>query len=175
MKRTLLKFYTLQQVTGTHEASVIILTDELKQRALSVVCDQAVAQQFAIRANNEMSRLMLPEALLQLIGHHYEMLIVGLYDGQYQVLLMDLDSNHSVRIRLSDAVLLSVISDFPLYIEDRLMQQQSAPFDENTNQVAIPINTMDAESLQSALERAVEAENYELASHLRDEIKSRES
>ena len=39
--------------------------------------------------------------------------------------------------------------------------------------IAIPINTMDLPRLQSALADAVENENYELASQLRDEINKR--
>ena len=54
------------------------------------------------------------------------------------------------------------------------MQRQCFPFDEKTQtQLAIPINTMDVKHLKSALEKAVDDENYELASHLRDEIKRR--
>jgi hypothetical protein len=78
------------------------------------------------------------------------------------------------RIRMSDAVLLNLISHIPLYIEENLMQRQCFPFDEKTQtQLAIPINTMDVKHLKSALEKAVDDENYELASHLRDEIKRR--
>ena len=73
----------------------------------------------------------------------YEMLIVGVYDGQYQVMMMDTANGESRRIRMSDAVLLSIISHIPLYIEDRLMKQQSVAFDEHATGVAIPINSME--------------------------------
>jgi protein-arginine kinase activator protein McsA len=79
----------------------------------------------------------------------------------------------SVRLRMSDAVLLSLISDIPLYIEDNLMERQCFPFDERAQKIAIPINTMDLSRLQSALADAIENENYELASQLRDEINKR--
>ena len=173
MKRTKLKFHAMQQMAGTDDMSVILLTDEAQQRMLSFLCDKAIAQQFTIRINNENSRFMLPEALLQLTDMKMEMVIVGVYDGQYQVMLSNLATATSVRVRMSDAVLLSVISNTPLYIEERLMEQQSMPFDGEATKVAIPINTMDMKSLKSALEHAVEEENYKLASHLRDEIKNR--
>ena len=116
---------------------------------------------------------MLPEVLLQLLPSSYEMMIVGIYDGQYQVMLMDMESGESVRIRTSDAVLLSIISHVPLYIEERLMQRQSVAFEEHATGVSIPINSMDTARLKAALKNAVEEENYELASQLRDEINRR--
>ena len=37
----------------------------------------------------------------------------------------------------------------------------------------MPVNSVNIEALQEALKRAVEEENYELASQLRDEIRRR--
>ena len=173
MKRTLLRFENLQQVVGGEGLSIIVLTDTERKRALSVVCDEPMTQQLQIRiANSKACRNMLPETLLSLLPGSYEMMICGLFEGQYQVVLMD-DLATSVRLRMSDAVLLSVMSDIPLYIENNLMERQCFPFDENAQSIAIPINTMDLPRLKSALEHAVENENYELASQLRDEIKRR--
>jgi hypothetical protein len=74
---------------------------------------------------------------------------------------------------LSDAVLLSIVSSFPVYIENTLFLQQSIPFDAEQRNVAIPINTMDLERLNIILQNAIDEENYELASKVRDEIKRR--
>lgn len=182
MHRVLLRFENLQEVVGGEELAVIMLTDEPRQRALSVVCDAEMTRQLLLRRRDsrDVCKTMLPEVLLQMLptpydelASAYELLIVGLYDAQYQVLLMDVGSGASQRIRLSDAVLLTMISGIPLYIEERLMEQQSAPFDEQSRGVAIPINTLETDRLRVALQNAVEEENYELASHLRDEIKRR--
>ena len=175
MQRILLRVENLQQIMASEELSVILLTDEQRRRALSVVCDAEMTRQLMIRlkGNREVTRTMLPEALLQLLPSRYEMMIVGVYDGQYQVMLMDLENGESVRVRTSDAVLLSIISHIPLYIEERLMQRQSVPFDENATGVSIPINSMDTPRLKAALKNAVDDENYELASQLRDEINRR--
>lgn len=177
MKRLLLRFENLQQIAGSDELAVILLTDEERRRALSVVCDGDMTRQLLMRlqGNREVCRTMLPEALLQLLPSTYEMMIVGVYDGQYQVMLMDVESGDSVRVRTIDAVLLSIISHVPLYIEERLMERQSVPFDEKATGVAIPINAMDTARLKVALQNAVEEENYELASQLRDEIKRRQA
>ena len=175
MERILLRFENIQQIAGSDDLSVILLTDTERQRVLTVVCDIEMARQLLIRlrGNKELTRTMLPEALLQLLPSRYEMMIVGVFDGQYQVMLMDMANGNSARIRTSDAVLLSIISNVPLYIEKRLMEHQSAPFDEHAQGVAIPINSMDTPRLKAALQNAVDEENYELASQLRDEIKRR--
>ena len=175
MRRILLRFENLQQIVGSEELSVILLTDEARERALSVVCDAEMSRQLLIRLQGKRSvtQTMLPEALLQLLPSSYEMMIVGVFDGQYQVMLMDTVSGESVRVRTSDAVLLTIISHVPLYIEERLMAQQSLPFDEQATGVAIPINSMDTPRLKAALKNAVDEENYELASQLRDEINRR--
>jgi hypothetical protein len=173
MKRTLLRFETLQQVVGGEGMAVILLTDMERKLGLSVVCDEQMAYQIQLRINNPNAcRNLLPETLLSLLPSTYEMLILGLFEGQYQVVLMD-EMGDSVRLRMSDAVLLSLISDIPLYIENGLMQRQCFPFDEKAQSIAIPINTMDLQRLRLALDKAVENENYELASQLRDEIRKR--
>ena len=175
MHRILLRFENLQQMMDNEEMSVILLTDEARKRTIPIVCDADTTRQLLLRlqGNREESRAMLPEALLQLLPSSYEMLIAGVFDGQYQVVLMDTMNGNSVRIRIGDAVLLSIISHIPLYIEERLMSRQGVPFDEKARGVQIPINTLDKARLQVALDHAVEDENYELASQLRDEINRR--
>ena len=175
MKRIQLRFENLQRIAGDEALAVILLTDVSRQRELSVVCDANMCYQLQMRlqGNKAVCRTMLPEALLQLLPSDYEMTIVGVYNGQYQVMLTDTQSGESVRVRTSDAVLLSIISQIPLYIEERLMARQSTPFDENAKGVSIPINTRETHRLRAALKEAVEEENYELASQLRDEIRRR--
>jgi hypothetical protein len=162
---------------GADELSVIVLTDEERRRALSVVCDGPMTHQFVMRFHlPAISKTFLPEALLELMDINHEMTIYGIHNGQYQVVLADRSYERSVRIRMSDAVLLMVINhDIPLYIEETLMQRQCVPFDPEATGIAIPINTMDSQRLDEALRHAIEVENYELASHLRDEINRRKN
>ncbi len=173
MKRIQLKFDSIQQVVGGDGISVILLTDIDRRNVLSVVCDGQMSQQLLMRVNKlKECNNMLPETLVGLLKDKYELMIYGLYDGQYQVVLMD-EYGNSKRMRMSDAVLFTLISNTPLYIEGTLMARQSVPYEDNAKGIAIPINTMDVSRLKQALQRAVEEENYELASQLRDEISNR--
>lgn len=176
MQRTLLKYDSIHQVVGSSELSIVNLVDEHRQRMLSVVCDADMTSQLLMRFDNpELCKTLLPEVLLKMLPSNYELMIVGIFDGQYQVLLMDTVKGESVRVRMSDAVLLSIISDIPLYAENNLLKVQSVPYNESVKGVTIPINTMDMERLKLALDKAIAEENYELASHLRDEIERRKN
>jgi hypothetical protein len=177
MKRTRLRFQSIQQIVGADGFAVVLLTDEARQRALSVVCDEAMSRQILLRLQSpRLCRTLLPEALLQMMTSQHEMMIYGIHEGQYQVVLADRNYERSTRIRMSDAVLLTMIcEDIPLYIEDALMERQSVAFDPKATGIAIPINTMDNDRLKEALSHAIEVENYELASHLRDEINRRKN
>ena len=176
MNRIRLRFESIQQVAGSEELAVILLTDEERANALSVVCDDPMKRQMLMRLQRPKAcRTMLPEALLQMMTETCEMMVYGIHDGQYQVVLANKSFDRNVRIRMSDAVLLSIISQYPLYIEQTLFQRQCVPFDEHATGIAIPINTMDSIRLDEALRKAVDEENYKLASLLRDELKRRKS
>jgi len=174
MKRVRLQFQGIHQVMGSDELSVVILTDKARRHALSVICDAPMTKQILMRLlHPDHCRNMLPEALVEMLSNRQEMMVYGLYDGQYQVVLADDSFEHNVRIRMSDAVLLTMISSTPLYIEETLFLRQAVAFEENARGIAIPINTMDMSRLNTALQKAIDEENYELASQLRDEIKRR--
>ena len=165
----------MQQIAGSDDMGIILLTDMKRLRAITVVCDEPMMQQIMLRVRNpRQCRTMLPEAMLSLLPSKYEIMVFGLFQGQYQVVIMD-EKGNSTRLRMSDAVLLMLISDIPLYIEESLMARQSTPYDETATGIAIPINTMDVPRLETALQSAIDDENYELASQLRDEINRRKS
>lgn len=103
-----------------------------------------------------------------------DILIMDIIEGQYRTLLYNRVTLETVPIRASDAVLLSMGARIPIYMESSLMARQSVRFSENSNAISMPVNTLSTEMLDKALQKAVEDENYELASHLRDEKKRRE-
>ncbi len=174
MQQTQLRFENVQKVMDNEDFSVILLTDMERKRAISVICDETMTHQLVLRTNApEQCKTLLPEALVSMLTGQYEMVIYGIYDGQYQVVLQEKEFRHSTRIRISDAVLLHLIAGFPIFMEESLMKRQCIPFDEQAKGVAIPINTMDTKGLNFALEKAIREENYELASQLRDEIRRR--
>jgi len=179
MNKERLIFKGVSEIVGTENLGLLILTDEDTLRQITIVCDKAMAVQIELRIKRiPITSIMLPEVLCKLLDTHerqrYEMVIEDIIDGQYRTLLYDNDSSVPLLIRASDAVLLSLVSDIPIYIDSQLMKRQSVPYNKYARGVSLPVNTISDEMLQAALDKAVADENYELASHLRDEQKRRD-
>ena len=178
MTKERLIFKGVSEIVGTNDLGLLILTDENHDRQITIVCDKAMAVQLELRVKKiPITRIMLPEVLCKLVkdssGLNYELVIDDIIDGQYRTLLYNKETLKPTLIRASDAVLLSVVSGIPLYMETGLMKRQAVAYNENSRGVSLPVNTISDEMLQAALDKAIADENYELASHLRDEKKRR--
>ena len=179
MSKVRLKFHSVGEIVGSDDLAIITLTDEPKERMITIVCDRAMAVQMELRSKQiPITRIMLPEVLAGIIkdqaGIMMDILIMDIIEGQYRTLLYNRVTLETVPIRASDAVLLSMAARIPIYMESSLMARQSVRFSENSNAISMPVNTLSTKMLDKALQKAVEDENYELASHLRDEKKRRE-
>lgn len=172
-------FKGVSEIVGTEDLGLLILTDESNTRQISIVCDKSMAVQLELRTKNiPIANIMLPEVLCRMFeinsASAYEIIIDNLIEGQYRTILYDNKKLKSEIIRASDAVLLAYVANIPIYIDSMLMARQSVVYKENSRGVSLPVNTISDKMLQSALEKAILDENYELASHLRDEKKRRE-
>ncbi len=169
-------FKGVSEIMGSKDLGLLILTDEKELRQLSIVCDKAIALQIELRIKNmPITDMMLPEVLYSMLKTRnpvLEIQILDIQDGQYKVYLCN-RFIPPIPIRASDAVLLSLISNVKIYIREDIMRRQSVPYNENAKGVSLPVNTISDEMLQAALEKAIQEEDYELASHLRDEKKRR--
>ncbi len=179
--RVQLFFREIGQMDVSDGVSVMTLTDRQLLRSLTVICDGPAAQQLMLRMRHVSEcDHMLPETLLKLLQlddgwQDYELQIYGIADAQYKVLLQNVRTGVSVRIRMSDAVLLSYISAIPLYIDSALMDRQATDYLSRRNGVAIPINVIKTEQLNEHLQKAITEENYRLASVIYEEIQKRNS
>ena len=174
MTKERLIFKGVSEIVGTEDLGLLILTDETGRLQITIVCDKAMAVQLEMRVKRiPITRIMLPEVLCKLLknscGLNYEIVIDTIIDGQYRTLLYDKETMETTLIRASDAVLLSVVGGIPIYMESGLMKRQAVIYNENSKGVSLPVNTISDEMLQAALDKAIADENYELASHLRDE------
>lgn len=178
MERVRLKFKGVSEIVGSDEIGLLILTDISEQNQLAIPCDRAMIREFGLRIGHaEVVGRLLPEVLWHVIAMQtnmqFEVLITGIMDGQYRSLLVNTGNQEPVAIRISDAVLLAYIAKLPIYIDSVLMSKQCAPYVKEAQGVAIPVNTISTDMLKDALAKAIEEEKYELASHLRDELRRR--
>lgn len=179
VNRTPLHFYDLQQVVEGEGMAVVRMLDEKEEHSLNVVVDEAMSAQLLIRTSyNPESKLMLPEVLLTLLNQQaetqpLEITVYGIRGGRYLVMLLNRATLHSMAIRMSDAILLHIIGRVPFYIETQLMAKQCTDFNKDAQGVGLPINTLDTPRLNALLKKAINEENYELAAHVRDELRQR--
>ena len=180
MGRVRLIFKSVSEIVGSQDVGLLILTDSAEQRQVAVPCDRMVLNEFSVRLGHSSTALKrLPEALYNLLQWQtdlkLEILIDYLDEGVYQAMLSNAETYAPVPIRASDAILLSYVShnDIPIYMDENLYLRQSTVYDSQSPGVALPVNTISDEMLQKALDKAIKEEDYEMASHLRDEINRR--
>lgn len=178
--RVALHFKALTEVVGSEEMGIIVLTDADEQRMLSVVCDKHTKYQLALRMQTFVkNERLLPEVLVQILrDYDVKNLVIGifgLHDGEYLAEIEDTETLKSYPIRMSDAILLHLFSKMPILIDSGLMNRQSTPYKEDGKGVKIPLNILDTDRLEQAMKKAVETEDYRLASLIQDEIKKRKN
>ena len=178
MGKVKLKFLGISEVVGVDDISLLTLVDEGEQRQLIVTCDKTMSKQIQLRMMNRPElKLLYPEvmdALLQDYGiRQLEVDIVGHREGEYITQITNPSTGMSHPVRCSDGILFSLVHHCPLYITTQLMITQSVSYQPGSPKIALPINVLTDKMLQMSLDKAIELENYEMASNLRDELKRR--
>jgi len=178
MERVTLVFIGVSEIPGADDVGLIMLRDEERTREISIMCDKAMVYQFMLRLQKAPGTpQLLPEVLVNVLQNQtmldFYIMFSDVVDGEYQATLYNRASLIPVKMRASDAVLLSLISDIPMYMEKMVFLKQSTPYDPGNNKVALPLNTLSEKLLREALNDAIEKEQYELASTLRDELNKR--
>ena len=160
------------------EVCLITLTDEGEKRALYIVLEKEVANEI------KMHEKMMEDADCQLVdvfskvlkdegAVHYRIVFEGILNQGLKAKLVNTITDASYDIRPEMAVLLSLKSDFEMCTSLDVLQKFSTPYNKNVMSVALPIMSLPDSLLHKALEKAVEEENYEGASFIRDEMKRR--
>ncbi len=181
MARIKLFLQQATEVVGEEKEGLLILTDSFQERQLAVPCNSRMYDEFRLRMNNPKHQAELSDVLFKVIKWQtelsLELVIVSVDNGHYSAILSNTDSLEQVPIDGAEAVLLNYISKdkIPLFIDEKLFLKQSSVYDMKAKGVSLPVNTLSSSMLRKALERAVAAENYELASQLRDELNKRKT
>ena len=176
--RIRLKILGSADIVGNTEIGIMTLIDENEKKLFAVVCDTQMKNYIHKRlAHREKCKEMLPEVLVRIIteriGLSFYILINEIVNGQYRAIVVSEDNGESLRLNAVDAVLLHIISEAPIYVDATLFQTQGVPYIPGSPAMAIPYNVLTDQMLQDALNKAVETENYEMASRFRDELRNR--
>lgn len=113
-----------------------------------------------------------------------EVNIYRLFEGVFytRMLLASETEVTELEARVSDAVILSIRSQCPVYVEEDVLERvgvssdvlhlSSSPEHDADDSSGNPVAEIPLERLEKMLQEAVESENFELASTLRDRIRA---
>lgn len=173
----------------THSGAYgLVLAEEDGVRRLMVVVGTPEAQSIAFKLQGSVPPRPLThdlfKTLLSQLGVLLKEIIIYKYeDGIFfsRIILTQGDSTIQIESRTSDAIGIALRTKSPIFTTESIMREQAIIFDENlsfeTNKddekdnLALDYSLLNEEELESLLKDAVDGEDYELASLLRDELK----
>ena len=170
----------ISQFIGNDDLALLELVTDDGLKQLAVVCEGTMIRQVGLRLSDVPIRhKLLPEVLWTALGgekkENMSVLFADFHEGEYIVFLCDEEIGKRWPIRASDAVLLATVAKLPMVAEQRVMERCAAPVDTSGKGVVMPMALLPTELLRKELEKAIAREDYEKASHLRDELKKRDS
>ena len=175
-----LKVVDMSSMLHPAQAYALLLQEKNGQLKLPIIVGALEAQSIKLAMMNlEIPRPLTHDlmiTLLQQLNVQLEkVLIYKVKEGVFYSYLSFYQNGNAFQLdsRTSDAIALALRLKVPIYTYRSILENDSISEDEN-GKLSININTVDISSLKKALKKAIETENYELASTLRDEIKRRE-
>lgn len=186
MNKIVLEVIGLTHSLSLNEAFALVLADKKSNLKLPIIIGSVEAQSIALALEKYESRRPLTHDLFKNFADNYninvkEVVIDRFREGVfYSQLVCEKDGKTSVfDARTSDSVALALRFGCPIYTNQQVLDEAGVMIEEDENDDE---NHQDSdfeersiEELKNMMEEAVEEEDYELASILRDEIKSKEN
>lgn len=177
--RVELKIQEMVRGVSGQDMYILILREVGGPRKLPLLLSEREAQIVVDRMmQRTKGKLTLVDTMLKMTSVYGiivdDVTIYGANNGSYQAKLSMFQCGQLEQITISaaDAVIIAMTYRCPVYIDPQLLDV--VPNKKGAGLVALPMSMLTVELLEEALQRAVEEENYELASQLRDEIKRRQ-
>ncbi len=193
MKKIPLKITGLSYSQTRSGAYALILEEETGNRRLPVIIGTAEAQSIAIQLENLKPYRPLTHDLFVSMANSFhieviEVNIIRLEEGIFYSEIVCKREHAVVKIdsRTSDAVAIALRFSAPIYVTSEIMDKASMTFTEDLSdkEEGIPkepetkgnkLENLTEEELNKMMKEAVEKEEYEKASLIRDELKKRKN
>lgn len=177
-----LEVETVSKCTEDGTAYIVVLREKCGERILPVLIEKSEAYLLLMEMDGN-KRKALPSSMSDIMWAAFmqcdmrveEVRIVAVEGGvtYCHVLYSHEGVFHMIRYcKASDCLILAYTFDCPITIGETLLEHQYMR-KTGDGTYSIPANSVGMDALKEALKRAVEDENYELASLLRDEIERR--
>ena len=166
-------------IPDAEEACVVTLTDTQEVRALSIVTDKPMANEIKFhQLDKDVKHPHLVDVLAKMIceqgPQNYHVVFEANGKIGPKAKLVNVITSTEYSLPQDEAVLLSVAAGLEIFTNMEVLQNFTTPFSKDVMSVALPIVGLPDSLLKKALEKAVEEENYEGASFIRDEMKRRQ-
>lgn len=166
-------------IPDAEEACVVTLTDAEEERALSIVTDRPMANEIKFRQlDKDVKHPHLVDVLAKMIcelgPQNYYILFEANGHIAPKAKLVSTILELECSLPQDEAILLAVAAGLEIFATKEVLQIFTTPFRKDVMSVALPIVGLPDSLLKKALEKAVEEENYEGASFIRDEMKRRQ-
>lgn len=190
MQKIELKIFGLSYSHSQSSAYALILDEKKGNRRLPIIVGGLEAQAIAIEVEKMKPARPLTHDLFKTFAETYgvsikEIIINKFHEGIFYSVLVCFDGSNEIEIdsRTSDAVAIALRFDCPIYtyetvmasagvhmeIEDEMDVEIEAFEQEDENELEI----LNLKELEESLQKAIENEEYEKASLIRDEIEKR--
>ncbi len=195
MKKVRLEIVGLSYSQTQSGAYALVLGESTGSRRLPIIIGGFEAQAIAIELEKMTPTRPLTHDLFKTFCETFaidvtEILIYNLVEGIFYAKLICTDGTKEVEIdaRTSDAIALAVRFNCPIFTYEFILKSAGIVLDDETlpsaeNPVAAPVEestnpeteykSKSTEELKSMLQTALDEEQYELASKIRDEINTR--
>lgn len=189
MQKIELKIFGLSYSHSQSTAYALILGEKDGHRRLPIIVGGLEAQAIAIEVEKMKPARPLTHDLFKTFAETYnieikEIIINKFQEGIFYSVLICWDGHHEIEIdsRTSDAVAIALRFNCPIYTYENVMavagvvmdmdenKPESEPIEASENE----FSNLDLSKLKEALHQAIENEDYEKASIIRDEIKKSE-
>lgn len=175
-----LKVHDMSSILQPADAYALVLEEVNGNRKLPVIIGAMEAQAIkVVMVKYKMPRPLTHDLLLAVVTELgatlKKVLIYKVKNGVYYSYLFLEKEGEVVKVdsRTSDAIALAMRCGCPVYTTEAIMQSEQL-HEVGETSFAVSVNTVDVMVLKNALSKAIEEENYEQASRLRDEIRRRE-
>lgn len=190
MQKIELRIYGLSYSHSQSAAYALILDEKEGNRRLPIIVGGLEAQAIAIEVEKMKPARPLTHDLFKSFSEVFnikviEVIINKFHEGIFYSVLVCSDGKKEIEIdsRTSDAVAIALRFNCPIYTYEHVMASAGIIMDiseegeikepETFKSVDNPLSKLNLIELEKALQEAIEKEDYEKASLIRDEIKKR--
>ncbi|MDR2955735.1 MAG: bifunctional nuclease family protein [Prevotella sp.] len=184
IKLSVLGFSFNQTQSGTYG---LVLAEEDGARRLMVVVGAPEAQSIAFQLQGTIPPRPLTHDLIKSLLSEFDIILHSVEIYKYEngvffsrITLVQGSKTVQVESRTSDAISIALRTKSPVYTTEDIMRDQAVVLDENDipeiskedekDKLALDYSLLNQTELESLLKEAIEDEDYELASLIRDEL-----